>query len=130
MNFQKKINVQGGIDRLSKKNLDIHKYQSEKGILKRGSSFHYHRHKHEKEKDVKEVKEIEEEQTSSFLEDSERDDTFIQINRVGDIDKEIDKSQLVEYDLFYKEQFFKNDVFKYDVNNTLKMKTKKRKIKK
>ena len=114
---QKKINVQGGIDRLSKKNLDIHKYQSEKGILKRGSSFHYHRHKHEKEKDVKEVKEIEEEQTSSFLEDSERDDTFIQINRVGDIDKEIDKSQLVEYDLFYKEQFFKNDVFKYDVNN-------------
>ena len=31
--------------------------------------------------------------------------------------KAIDKSQLVEYDAFYKEQFFTNDVFKYDVNN-------------
>ena len=32
------------------------------------------------------------------------------------INKPVDKNQLVEYDLFYKEQFFKNDVFKYDVN--------------
>jgi hypothetical protein len=31
--------------------------------------------------------------------------------------KPVDKSQLIEYDLFYKEQFFKNEVFLYDVEN-------------
>ena len=41
---------------------------------------------------------------------------FIQIQNFEENYKPIDKSQLVEYDLFYKEQFFKNDVFKYDVN--------------
>ena len=46
------------------------------------------------------------------------EDSFIKINNcLGNIDEHVDKSQLVEYDLFYKEQFFKNDVFKYDVNN-------------
>ena len=33
------------------------------------------------------------------------------------MDKYVDKSQLVEYDLFYKEQFFKDEVFKYDIEN-------------
>ena len=41
---------------------------------------------------------------------------FIQIANLNEDYKPVDKSQLVEYDLFYKEQFFKNDVFKYDVN--------------
>ena len=45
------------------------------------------------------------------------EDTFIQQDRMEEIFKPVDKRQLVEYDLFYKEQFFKNDVFKYDVNN-------------
>ena len=39
------------------------------------------------------------------------------INENRELDIKVDKSQLVEYDLFYKEQFFKNEVFKYDVNN-------------
>jgi hypothetical protein len=39
------------------------------------------------------------------------------MDRLGDIDKPVDKSQLVEYDLFYKEQFFKDEVFRYDINN-------------
>ena len=49
----------------------------------------------------------------------QHDDTFIKMNNnhYYDINKPVDKSQLIEYDLFYKEQFFKNDVFKYDVNN-------------
>ena len=50
-------------------------------------------------------------------EEDSLEDTFIQVDRVGDIHKPIDKSQLVEYDRFYKEQFFKNEVFKYDVDN-------------
>ena len=44
--------------------------------------------------------------------------SFIKMKFVDDADQQIiDKSQLVEYDIFYKEQFFKDDVFKYDVNN-------------
>ena len=67
----------------------------------------------------KEFQQSEIKEESSYLEDgnSEVEETFIQTDRIGDIDKPVDKSQLVEYDLFYKEQFFKNDVFKYDVNN-------------
>ena len=61
-----------------------------------------------------------EEKNEEFSEEElrlEGEDTFIQIQRNEDIDKPVDKRQLVEYDLFYKEQFFKDDVFKYDVNN-------------
>ena len=119
-----------GSSTLSRNNMEKvkQKYKSEKGvdkfIHKSRRSFHQRqqpsKNKNENEKEVKEVKEIEEE--SSFIEDdesekSEKSDSFIHIERLGDIKKPVDKSQLVEYDLFYKEQFFKNDVFKYDVNN-------------
>jgi len=40
------------------------------------------------------------------------------MEHLGDIAKgTVDKSQLVEYDNFYKEQFFKNEVFNYDVSD-------------
>ena len=64
---------------------------------------------------IKEIKEFNEESARKGI--NQDDATFIQMERIGDIDQPVDKSQLVEYDLFYKEQFFKNDVFKYDVNN-------------
>ena len=53
----------------------------------------------------------------SDKEDDENDDTFIKLEPMnGDI-VQIDRSKLVEYDMFYKEQFFKNEAFKYDVDN-------------
>jgi hypothetical protein len=97
--------------------VDLQKFQSEKSLFKRNSQLSQTK-KLDKDKSSKGVKEIEEEQTSFFLdEESERSETFIQINKDRDMLIEVDKSQLVEYDLFYKEQFFKNDVFKYDVND-------------
>ena len=36
---------------------------------------------------------------------------------MGDIENPVDKSQLVEYDLFYKEQFFRDELFRYDAEN-------------
>ena len=69
-------------------------------------------------KEIKQIKEINLLKEYSSLEDKNNfEDSFIQMERIGDIKQPIDKSQLVEYDLFYKEQFFKNDAFKYDVNN-------------
>ena len=65
-----------------------------------------------KEKEEKQIEEIEE-----FSENEQNDDTFINLNHFKEMDKPVDKSQLVEYDLFYKEQFFKDEVFKYDVKN-------------
>ena len=48
--------------------------------------------------------------------ESIKDTSFIHLKE-PDYNKPVDKSQLVEYDLFYKEQFFRNDVFLYDVEN-------------
>ena len=67
----------------------------------------------EKEKEEICIDEIEEDSLS----DKQNDDTFIKMNQSKEITKPVDKSQLVEYDLFYKEQFFKDEVFKYDVEN-------------
>ena len=124
--FSQKISG-GASNKLSRNNLDKikMKYQSEKGLDKLKNSLHHHHHHLPSEQYQKQNKNEEEEkikEESSFFEDdgsenSENDDTFIQIERLGDIKKPVDKSQLVEYDLFYKEQFFKDDVFKYDVNN-------------
>ena len=65
------------------------------------------------------VKEIEEEEDFSFdLDESENKDIFIRMDRIGDIEKgSVDKSQLIEYDAFYKEQYYKNEVFNYDVSD-------------
>ena len=65
------------------------------------------------------INEIEEEEISVDIDVSkDGEDTFIRMNHIGDIpiDK-VNKSQLVEYDAFYKEQFFKNEVFNYDVED-------------
>ena len=49
--------------------------------------------------------------------DSESEGDNYMLNKDSVYNKKVDKSQLVEYDLFYKEQFFKNEVFLYDVEN-------------
>ena len=82
-------------------------------------------HHGDKKKDKDKEKEKEEEQQQfeeieEFSINEERDqfdDNFIKLNHFKEMDKPVDKSQLVEYDLFYKEQFFKDEVFKYDVEN-------------
>ena len=68
-------------------------------------------------KEESESNEIKETFSSPRAKNPEEEDNFIQTERLSYTNQTIDKSQLVEYDLFYKEQFFKNDVFKYDVNN-------------
>ena len=105
----------------SKKEEAVYPYRSEKRrrtkkITKKRASLHEELKKEkEKEKLNEEVEEIEE---YSLNEDEELfDDTFIKINHYKEMDKPVDKSQLVEYDIMYKEQFFKNEVFKYDVEN-------------
>ena len=65
-----------------------------------------------KEKQDKVKEEFDEEE-----EKSENDDTFIKLQPPDGYYVKIDRSKLVEYDIFYKEQFFKNEVFKYDVDN-------------
>ena len=65
--------------------------------------------KEELSKSVTNIIEIEEDE--SFV-----DDSFIRLKE-PQYKNMVDKSQLVEYDLFYKEQFFKNEVFLYDVEN-------------
>ena len=64
---------------------------------------------------INQIKEEESKKGVTIFEINENEDSFMKINRLGDIESPVDKSQLVEYDLFYKEQFFKNDAFKYDV---------------
>ena len=66
------------------------------------------------------LKQLQEDQSQKkiiIIEIDDNEDSFMKLKRVEDINIPIDKSQLVEYDLFYKEQFFTNDVFKYDVNS-------------
>ena len=109
----KRVYTSGEIEKRSKKNLVMMgQMKSIKGINKII--------KENLQNKVNEIKEKVEEEGSSYYgdeNDNNNEDTFIKINRLGDIKEPIDKSQLVEYDLFYKEQFFKDDVFKYDVNN-------------
>ena len=122
-----RLSLKTGNERLSKKNigfLEKTKFSSDKKINKmRCSDFHPTRHFDTKkfiDDHKEEVKELEEENASSYLEDSKNDLPFIKMNNINEneqLDIKVDKSQLVEYDLFYKEQFFKNEVFKYDVNN-------------
>ena len=119
-----KANSRGNLEKMSRKSIPIMeklKRLSEKKINKLRSSeisLNRHRQNEKENENQEEVKEIKEENSSFFDEETNsNDDTFIKMNRIGDLEKKIDKSQLVEYDLFYKEQFFKNDVFKYDVNN-------------
>ena len=53
----------------------------------------------------------------SDKEKDENDDTFIRLEPVNGDTVQIDRSKLVEYDMFYKEEFLKNEVFKNDVDN-------------
>ena len=89
------------------------KRKTQRLSVKRGS-FREEKIK-EKEKEDSNAEEIEE--FSLNDEENPNDDTFVKLNRFKIMNKPVDKSQLVEYDLFYKEQFFKDEVFKYDVEN-------------
>ena len=82
----------------------------------------------EEDEDVtKEIEEYEEEGEEEEEEDEEEDETkisFINNSLIqflkSDNEKNInynEKNNLVEYDIFYKEQFLKNEVFNYDVEN-------------
>ena len=93
------------------------KRKTQKLIVKKGTIREEKKKENEnKEKEEEHIDEIEE---YSFNEegDEHNDDTFIKLNHFKEMEKPVDKSQLVEYDLFYKEQFFKDEVFKYDVEN-------------
>ena len=104
---------------------DISQFQKNYGNIKNHRfSYNYQKLLEETKKiDIKtKSKETIKEETKDLNENSNsyiisEEDTFIQQDRTEKIYKSVDKRQLVEYDLFYKEQFFKNDVFKYDVNN-------------
>ena len=88
-------------------------------ITKKRGSYHEEK-KLEKEKENEKEKEMEDDEIEEYSLNEERgmlDDTFIKLHHFKEMDQPVDKSQLVEYDLFYKEQFFKDEVFKYDVEN-------------
>ena len=79
---------------------------------------HHGEKKKDKEKEEEQQQQFEEIEEFSINEErGQFDDNFIKLNHFKEMDKPVDKSQLVEYDLFYKEQFFKDEVFKYDVEN-------------
>ena len=94
------------------------KRRTQKLISKKGTIRDKDKIEIEKEKEKEEQHEIEEIEEYSYNEDHEpNDDTFIKLNNFKEMDSPVDKSQLVEYDLFYKEQFFRNELFRYDVEN-------------
>ena len=78
----------------------------------------------EEDDDEEEEDEEGEEQEESFT-----DDIFIRQPQNNENEEEDiipnEKVNLVEYDLFYKEQYLKNDVFKYDVENIKDIETEK-----
>ena len=69
---------------------------------------------------IEDIEKDENQSVTNILEleedESFKEDSFIKLKE-PQYTKTVDKSQLVEYDLFYKEQFFKNEVFLYDVKN-------------
>ena len=99
------------------------KRRTQKLILKKSTFRERDKKEVEKEKEKEKEREREKEQIlideieEQSLSDEQNDDTFIKLNHFQEMNKPVDKSQLVEYDLFYKEQFFKDEVFKYDVEN-------------
>ena len=72
----------------------------------------------EEEEEEEESKEEDNEDEEEEVEEEE-EDSFNYNSKVGEeeIDYSNEKINLVEYDLFYKEQFLKNYVFKYDADN-------------
>jgi hypothetical protein len=77
----------------------------------------------EEEKEAEEEEEEEDEEDEEYDEDEEgeeeEDESSLSFNSRKS-ENEIDsknKINLVEYDMFYKEQFLRNDVFEYDVEN-------------
>ena len=94
------------------------KRRTQKLVVKKATNRELGKKDKENEK-VKEAQEIADEIEEYSLNEEEElnEDTFIKLNHFKEMDKPVDKRQLVEYDLFYKEQFFKDEVFKYDVEN-------------
>ena len=101
-------NVEAGPVRSDKKKRTRH-------LTKKLNTHHGDKKKDKEKEEEEQFEEIEE--FSINEEQDQFDDTFIKLNQFKEMDKPVDKSQLVEYDLFYKEQFFKDEVFKYDVEN-------------
>ena len=82
--------------------------------------------KENKEEEDEDEDEEEEESDDEEEEDAEEEEDEMSFNynneEVDELDKESKsknnkRNNLVEYDLFYKEQFLKNDAFEYDANN-------------
>ena len=122
LKFEKKEDKRRKSLYITKKGMDKLKKQIEFQTPKNNNYHHKIFNKKKTEEKKVEINTIKEtkypmEEENSRMEINPNEYTFIQLDRLGDIDMPVDKSQLVEYDLFYKEQFFKNDVFKYDVNN-------------
>ena len=71
------------------------------------------------EEEEEEEEDEEEEEEDDDEEEEEEEDSFNYNSKENEeeIDYSDEKINLVEYDLFYKEQFLKNDVFEYDVEN-------------
>ena len=73
----------------------------------------------EKEEEEEEYDEDEEEEEEGEGEGEEEDESSLSFKsrKSEDENDSEQKINLVEYDMFYKEQFLKNDVFEYDVEN-------------
>ncbi len=119
-NFQSHLNKQQDNNNIDENNNNVRKKSTVRKITIRGIKKSTQREidaMDEEENKKKEEEELEE--NDDFM--IELHDTYLldddDDNRVDEEDVEADKSQLMEYDKFYKEQFFRNDVFNFDFEN-------------
>ena len=119
-NFQSHLNKQQDNNNIDENNNNVRKKSTVRKITIRGIKKSTQREidaMDEGENKKKEEEELEENDDfmidlhETYLLDDDDD------NRVDEEDVEADKSQLMEYDKFYKEQFFRNDVFNFDFEN-------------
>ena len=112
--YGKKIDASSPIPVRNEKKRKTQKLMAKKGTMREDK-----KKENENEKEIVEenLDEIELYSVNEEV-DEHGDDTFIKIHQFKGMDKPvIDKSQLVEYDLFYKQQFFTDELFNYDVEN-------------
>jgi hypothetical protein len=110
--YSKRVNFTSPFPVRTEKKRKTQKLTVKKGTMREDKKKENEKENEKGEENIDEIEEY------SMNEDGDRnDETFINFNHFKEIDKPVDKSQLVEYDLFYKESFFKDTVFKYDVEN-------------
>jgi hypothetical protein len=99
-------------------------FETKLGKIKNGDKEEENMEEEEEEEDEEEEEEDNEDEEG---EEEEDEDSFNYNSKEGEeeIDYSKEKINLVEYDLFYKEQFLKNDVFEYDVENIKDEETEK-----